>query len=451
MSQVDPFCSVRDLYEAFRAGRLLPRAATEMALARISGSESTLNAFTCVLSERARAAAERAGMELAMGIDRGALHGVPIAVKDILDIAGEVTGYGSAEMLRSEPTVRSARLVERLEAAGAVIVGKNNCLEFAYGAVHPDVGQTNNPHAPDRTAGGSSGGGAAAVAAGCVWGAVGTDTGGSIRIPAAYCGITGIKPTFGAVPLDGVFPLSMTLDHAGPMTRSVLDGLMMFDVLADQSGPTSPLPVSGLRFGVIAEQARDPVIRPDIAQAFEKSIAALRKAGAQIEDVSIPMLRGAADRLLEIVLPEAALVHRDRLEAHRDAYSPQTRAQLEAGHGVSAITYLGALGYARSVAALYGEVLERFDALLAPSCPWVAPEEDPVIEGGDGHAEILCSGLANLVGAPSISIFCGTGEAGLPVGLMLNGRVGDDRRLLRICAGVEAMLPARPTPALFMN
>jgi len=369
-------------------------------------------------------------------------------VKDLIDMGGLVTGYGSAPALRSGPQPRNATLVDRLEAAGAVIVAKNNCLEFAYGAVNPAVGQTNNPHDPKRTAGGSSGGGAASVAAGCVWGAVGTDTGGSIRIPAAYCGIAGFKPSFGAVPLDGVFPLSWTLDHAGPMARSAADALAMFDILSGQDGAATPLRVAGLRLGVIAQQARDPVIRPDVAEAFEAGVAALRAGGALVEDVSLPELDGFAERLVEILLPEAALIHAGPLAAHADAYGPQTRAQLEAGPGVSAMAYLAARDQARDLGRAYAALLDGYDALIAPSCPWVAPEEDPAVDGDEGYAEMHCSGLANLVGAPSVSVHCGTGEAGMPVGLTLNGPVGGDRRLMRLAAGIEAALPARPRPRL---
>jgi aspartyl-tRNA(Asn)/glutamyl-tRNA(Gln) amidotransferase subunit A len=446
MSTIDPFGSVLELAASFRSGGPSPRDATELALARAEACEGALNAFALRLPEIAREAADKAGREIAAGFDRGPFHGVPVSVKDLIDMGGQVTGYGTALALRSGPQPRNATLVDRLEAAGAVIVGKNNCLEFAYGAVNPEVGQTNNPHDPARTAGGSSGGGAAAVAAGCVWGAVGTDTGGSIRIPAAYCGIAGFKPSSGAVPLAGVFPLSWTLDHAGPMTRSAADALALFDVLSGRSGTSAPLPVAGLRLGVIAEQARDPVIRPDVASAFDAAVAALRSAGAHVEDARLPELGGFAERLVEILLPEAALIHADRLSAHAGAYGPQTRAQLEAGPGVSAMAYLAARDYARDLGRAYAALLERFDAFIAPSCPWVAPEEDPAVDGDEGYAEMHCSGLANLVGAPSVSIHCGLGEAGMPVGLTLNGPVGGDRRLMRLAAGLETVLPARPRP-----
>jgi aspartyl-tRNA(Asn)/glutamyl-tRNA(Gln) amidotransferase subunit A len=446
---LDPFCSVADAARAFRAGTASPLAETRAALDRIAAAEPRLNAFTLIAADRALAAATRAGAELAAGMDRGPFHGVPVSVKDLVDMGGLVTGYGTSAPLRSPPQPRNAALVDRLEAAGAVILGKNNCLEFAYGAVNPAVGQTNNPHDPQRTAGGSSGGGAAAVAAGLVWGAVGTDTGGSIRIPAAYCGITGFKPSFGAVPLDGVFPLSPTLDHAGPMTRSAADALALFDVLSGQSGEATPALPHRLRLGVIREQARAPVIRPDVAAVFEAALAALSAAGVQIEQIALPALDGFAERLVEILLPEAARIHAGRMATHADAYGPQTLAQLRAGPGVSAMTYLAARNYAHDLGRAYAAALTGFDALIAPSVAWVAPKEDPAIDGDDGYAEMLCSALGNLTGAPSVSIHAGAGEAGMPVGLTLNGPVGGDRRLLHVAACVEGLMPPRPRPAGF--
>lgn len=443
---LDPFCDVAGAAAAFRNGSADPVAETQAALDRIAAAEPLLNAFALIAKDCAVAQAERAAAELAAGFDRGPFHGIPVSVKDIVDMGGLVTGYGTSAPLRSGSQTRNAQLVDRLEAAGAVILGKNNCLEFAYGAVNPEVGQTNNPHDPNRTAGGSSGGGAAAVAAGLVWGAVGTDTGGSIRIPAAYCGITGFKPSFGAISLDGVFPLSPTLDHAGPMTRSAADALLMFDVLSGQSGAGDPFPLRKLRLGVIREQARSAVIRPDVAAAFDAALSILAEAGVLIEEISLPELSGFEERLVEILLPEATLVHASRLVDHADDYGPQTLAQLQAGPGVSAMTYLSARDYTVSLAKAYARTMIGFDALIAPSVAWIAPEEDPAIDGEEGYAEMLCSGMGNLVGAPSVSIFAGTGEAGMPVGLTLNGPVGADRKLMRVAATVEAQLPARPQP-----
>jgi aspartyl-tRNA(Asn)/glutamyl-tRNA(Gln) amidotransferase subunit A len=421
--------------------------ALEACYARIDKLDAAFNAFVEVTTDRARGAAKRAAVELASGIDRGPLHGVPIALKDLIDVAGVPTGYGSAAEFRTYPS-RNAALVNRLEAAGAVIVGKTNLLEFAYGAVHPLVGQTNNPWDLNRTSGGSSGGSAAAVAAGMSYGAVGTDTGGSIRIPAAYCGIVGLKPSFGLVPLEGVFPLSWTLDHAGPMGRTSADTLLVLDVMANLSGPIEPLPLAGRRFGIIREHIDHPFVRPDVRAAFAAACERMTDAGAIFVDLRLPELEGMAATLIDILLPEAALVHEKRLAAHAESYGPQTREQIEAGPTVSAISYLRGLEHRRRLTSAMEEALIGLDALIAPAAPWVAPEEDPPVDGDEGFAEMHCSGPTNLTGLPSVSVFGGLGEAGMPVGLMLTGHRSGDRRLLRIGMGTEAVLPPRIAPSM---
>lgn len=432
----------------YREARRHPTDATQACLERMAAHDAALNAMITITADDALAAAARAGDELRRGIDRGPLHGVPIALKDLIDVAGVPTGYGSAPIFRTVPT-RHAPLVERLERAGAVIVGKTNLLEFAYGVVHPQVGQTNNPHDPARTAGGSSGGSAAAVAAGMAVAAIGTDTGGSIRVPAAYCGVVGHKPTFGLLPLEGVFPLSWTLDHAGPMARTSACALSLLDVLADAKGPTDALPVAGRRFGILRAHVDDPCIRPDVRAAFDAACARLADAGATFVDVHLPELAGMAETLLAILLPEATRIHADLLAAHADAYAPQTRAQLEAGPTVTAMAYLEAFDHRRRLTEATEAALESLDALVAPSVPWVAPAEDPaVVDAHDGYAEMHCTGPANLTGLPSVSIYGGPGADGLPTGFMLTGVRGGDRRLLRVAMGIEALLPAAPVPSL---
>lgn len=201
------FADVKALGKAYRDGSLTPTQVVDQAHERLARLEPSLNAFAHPMADEARTDGIRTSAELASGIDLGPLHGIPVAIKDLIDVAGVATGYGS-RVERPRIATQDATLVARLRAAGAILLGKTNLLEYAYGVAHPDIGQTNNPHDPGRTAGGSSGGSAAAVAAGIVPLAIGTDTGGSIRIPAAYCGIIGLKPSFDLVPLDGVFPLS---------------------------------------------------------------------------------------------------------------------------------------------------------------------------------------------------------------------------------------------------
>ena len=447
MTPPTAFDTIADLGAAFRSGDYAPIEAVEMCLEQIAAHDETLNAMITVTADAAIAAAERVGKELRDGIDRGPLHGTPVVLKDIVDVAGVPTGYGSAPAFRTLP-IRHAPLVDRLETAGAVLLGKTNLLEFAYGAVNPLVGQTNNPHDPSRTSGGSSGGSAAAVAAGMAFAAVGTDTGGSIRVPAAYCGIVGLKPSFGLVPIEGVFPLSWTLDHVGPMARTSACSLALLDALTGTSGPTSPLPVAGRRFGVLRAHVDDPCIRPDVRDAFTATCDRLADAGATFIDVYVPELDGMAETLIAILLPEAALIHASRVAEHPDAYAPQTRDQIEAGRSVSAMAYLRALEHRRRLTAAMQEAVADVDALLAPAVPWVAPAEDPAVDGHEGYAEMHCTGPANLTGQPSVTLHGGPGEGGLPTGLMLTGPRGGDRRLLRLGMGIEAVLPPAPAPAL---
>jgi aspartyl-tRNA(Asn)/glutamyl-tRNA(Gln) amidotransferase subunit A len=257
--------------------------------------------------------ARQAQTELAAGQDRGPLHGIPISIKDLVDVA-TVPMTGGSNVLRHNIAQRDAAVVARLRDVGTVLVGKTNLLEFAYGIVHPDFGPANNPWNPTLTAGGSSGGSAAAVSAGMSYAAFGTDTGGSIRVPAAYCGVAGLKPTYGLVDLEGVFPLSWSLDHGGPMTRTCADAALFLDGLIGQSGPSAIAPfrlpsVSGLRLGILAEHLTGRELQPAVLDAFNRTVALLRDAGAQVTEISVPDLDLADRLLLTIVAPEAAAIH----------------------------------------------------------------------------------------------------------------------------------------------
>lgn len=442
--------TIADLAAAFRAGAVDPIAATEACLEAIAERDDALNAMTTVAGERALEAAAHARRELRSGIDRGPLHGVPIVVKDLVDVAGLPTGYGSAPVFRTLPA-RNAALVDRLEVAGAVLLGKANLLEFAYGVAHPNVGPTRNPWDPTRTAGGSSGGSAAAVATGMAYASLGTDTGGSIRIPAAYCGVVGLKPTYGALPLAGVFPLSRTLDHAGPLARTSACALATLDALTRGAGATTPLPLNGRRFGVVRAHVDDPCIAEDVRAAFDDACGRLVDGGASLVDVHLAEVDGIARSLFDIVLAEAAVVHARGLREHRDAYAPGTRAQLEAGLEARATAYLRARAHRRRLTDAAEEAVRGLDALIAPTVPWVAPKEDPSVHEQAGHAEVHCTGLANLTGQPSVSLVSGPGAAGLPTGLMLTGPRGGDRRLLRVAMGVEAVLPPATPPRAGRN
>ena len=421
----------------YRDGSTTPEQAVETALARMAEVEPALNAIACDMADAARAEAATRGADLRAGTDLGPLHGIPVAIKDLIDVAGIPVGYGT----RAHPpriAETDAVLVARLRAAGAVILGKTNLLEYVYGVAHPLVGQTNNPHDPARTAGGSSGGYAALVAAGAVPLALGTDTGGSIRIPAAYCGIVGLKPTFGLVPLEGVFPLAQSLDHAGPLARTVADAALLLAALTGKAMPLDPVDPAALRIGVLRAQFPSEAANAPVGALVDACLHRLAGQGAQIWEVTIQGLEEATARLMTILMPEASVIHRDLLPVNPQGYAPGTRRQIEDGFAIPATDYLLARAYQRDLGAAVEAAFDGVDVLVSPSVPFVAPFEDPEIADG-GDSELLASAFSNVTGHPSVSIPCGMVD-GLPVGLQLTGRRGGDGALLATARAVEALL-----------
>ena len=419
------FLSVADLGAGYRNGSFTPLQVAEQALARLAQMEPALNAFANPMADLVRTQAHRATAELASGLDLGPLHGIPVAIKDLIEVQGVPTGYGS-KVHAPRLATQDATLVARLRAAGAVIFGKTNLLEYAYGIAHPQIGQTNNPHDPARTAGGSSGGSAAAVAAGIVPLAIGTDTGGSIRIPAAYCGIVGMKPSFGLVPLDGVFPLSWSLDHAGPLARTVEDVALALACLSDH-----PMPMSRMgppRIGLILGQFSQTPIGKPVTDLVQACLHRLQSRGAQLIEMECLGLDRANATLMAILGPEAALIHAPLMALNAAGYAPRTRAQIESGAAMRATDYVAARRFQDDLRTGVEALFQQVDILLAPSVPFVAPHEDPVIVD-DQDSEMLSCGFANVTGHPSLSLPCGA-LGGLPVGIQLTGPLGQDQSVL---------------------
>lgn len=429
--------SIADIAMRYRDGSLSPVEVTAACLERVRLHDGALKAFITVTDDLAMTAARRAERELADGLDRGLLHGIPIAIKDLIDTAGIRTTGGSEVWLDNVPA-GDAPLWSALQAAGAVLVGKTNLQEFAHGVPHPRFGQTRNPWDLARTAGGSSGGSAAAVMAGMCFAAVGTDTGGSIRVPASYCGAVGLKPTYGAVNTDGVFPLSWSLDHAGPMARTARDAAALF---AGMTGGGYGLPdvrLDGLRLGVIGSHAEGPELTPEASASFAAACSLLSDAGADLVTVEVRDLELSEGLLPTIVGPEAAVAHQDWLESDATAgYSDDTRRQLWFGFEVSGVQYVRAQQFRRHLAARFIEALDGLDALLSPTVAWAAPAEDPSIMSDDGESEGRRTVPYNLVGLPALSIPSAAGGDGMPFGLQLAGRPHDDRRLLAIGAAAQ--------------
>jgi aspartyl-tRNA(Asn)/glutamyl-tRNA(Gln) amidotransferase subunit A len=422
----------------------------EQALDRIAAVDGRVGAFVTVLADQAREAAARRDAEAAAGQARGPLHGQPVAVKDLVDMAGVVTAAGSPK-LAAHRAARDADVVERLRAAGMVIVGKTRTHEFAYGVQTPG---TVNPWDEARIAGGSSGGSAAAVAAGMVDYAIGTDTAGSIRIPAACCGVVGLKPTYGTVPATGVFPLSWSCDHVGPITAGVAEAGLLLEVLsgvpavAPASAPPAPL-----RLGRLAgdELAMVDAAVDDVVDGF---CARLEAEGARIDEVELP-LSAARSAVGAMVLPELAAAHEPLLaETGEEGYSRHILNAIGRGRRMLATEYLEGRRYRDRFKALVEGLLTERDALALPTLPVVAPAtEAREVELGDGNRTSVQQALTalpgpfNCSGSPVVSVPVGLVD-GLPVGLSLVGRAGGDHELLRVARAVEDAARFTGRPAL---
>jgi 2-dehydropantoate 2-reductase len=410
-----------ELIREIEAGRRVCEVANLELLAAHARMEAQapLNAVITPLPPSARAAV-------------GPLAGVPVAIKDNIDVAGIVTTNASAAAV-PPPAARDAQAITRLRAAGAELLCKANLLEYAAGAVNPAYGMAFNPYRHERTAGGSSSGSAALVAAGVCDHALGTDTGGSIRIPAAYCGIVGLKPTYGLVPLDGVTALSPTLDHVGPLTRSVAQAAALLAVLAGR--PIELTNVARPRIGVLRAQVEDPDVTPGVRACVEAALA-----GVELVEVEIPELAEVDAALGAIILYEAYAEHRERLERDAGKYGPGTRALLELGARVSEQEYRAGLAGRAVFSAALARAFERVDVLAGPTVAYTAPPEDPPFGTPQGDLEGRFSGPYNLAGVPAVSIPCGRAEDGLPAGLQLAAAAGRDALLLSVARDFERLL-----------
>jgi aspartyl-tRNA(Asn)/glutamyl-tRNA(Gln) amidotransferase subunit A len=332
-------------------------------------------------------------------------------------------------------------VVRRLRAAGAEVFATTQCLEYAAGFAHPEVGDTRNPRDPSRTAGGSSGGSAALVAAGVCELALGTDTGGSIRIPAAYCGVVGLKPTYGLLPLDGIFPLSPSCDHAGTLTATVAGSAALLAALSGRAdNPFSP---ATFTLGVLAAQLEDPSVTPAVRDAVRAALDTLAAAGWQVTELTAPWLAELPaweEVLAVIVAREAYLVHRDR---DTSRYAEGTRALLAYGASVTGDRYAAALERQAELTVAVEASLAGVDALAGPTVGYQAPEQDPPFGTGEDHGESRFTGPYNLTGHPAVSLPVPAGSGALPVGLQLAGRRGADAALLRVAAAAERLIAAR--------
>ena len=431
-----------------RARELTAVRVTEECLRRIDADNPRLNAFITVMADEARRQAREADQELAAGNDRGPLHGVPISIKDLLDVRGVPTTAAS-RVREGHVAERDAPAIAHLREAGAVFIGKTNLHEFAFGTTSEDsaFGPVRNPHDPTRSPGGSSGGSAVSVATNMALASIGTDTGGSIRIPAAACGIVGLKAAFGEVSIDGVVPLSRTLDHVGPLAQSVTDACLLHHALMGDAAaqPPTPMPIHGLRLAVPRRYFCD-LLDDDVRARFEEAIERLRTAGAHIDDVEIPHASDIAPVYLHIVLGDAAAYHATALETMPERYTAPVRIRLEMGRYVMAEDYVRALAGREQLRREVDAALAQHDALILPTLPIPAPTIGAHTVQIGSTAEPVRNLMLrltqpfNVTGHPAISMPSGLTPAGLPCAVQLVGRKMRTDALLRVALACETLV-----------
>jgi aspartyl-tRNA(Asn)/glutamyl-tRNA(Gln) amidotransferase subunit A len=455
--------TLRQASDLLRRKATSPAELTQACLARIDRYNPAINAFITVMRDDALSAARTADAELKGGRRRGPLHGIPLALKDNIDTAGVRTTAASGVFKDRVPR-EDADVVVRLKKAGAVLLGKLNLHEFALGGTSAVTyfGPVHNPWALDRVAGGSSGGSAAAIAADLCFGTLGTDTGGSIRIPGSLCGIVGLKPTYGRVSNRGVVPMAWTLDHVGPMGKTVEDVAWMLNAMAgyDPLDPTSAdvpvsdyiraigAPTAKLRVGV----ARMPFFNgldPEVAQAVEAAIAVLRKLTASVVDVSLPEAGNVAD----VWNAEIYAYHKPWITKTPDLYQPATRTLIQGASREDSATYADARRHVDTVRREIKKVFDSVDLLITPTQRGVAqpitPQQGGGAAGGRGNAPPPGSGGGGIVntaafdiyGLPTITVPCGFSASGLPIGLQISGNHFAETTVLALAHAYEQATP----------
>jgi aspartyl-tRNA(Asn)/glutamyl-tRNA(Gln) amidotransferase subunit A len=447
--------SIRDASEMVRGKKVSPVELTKACLAQIEKLNPTLNAFITVTAESAAAEARAAEAAIQRGKWRGPLHGIPIALKDLFDTAGVRTTAASGVFKDRVPT-EDAEVVRRLKAAGAVLLGKTNMHEFAFGgsSLVTYFGGVHNPWEPAHIAGGSSGGSASAVAGRLCYGALGSDTAGSIRQPAAYCGIVGLKPTYGLVSARGVIPLSWSLDHVGPLARTVEDSAILLQAIAgydpeDMASVSMKVPdytaalrisPATLRLGVAREFFFEG-LDPEIERAMNQALAVLGKLTASIRDVKVSA--STQEQLRSTVrLAEAYAYHAKMMASSPDLYQPETLARLRPGAGVDTATYIQARRELEHTRRTIGQIFQTIDLLITPTSPILPPAIAEFPADRNGSPDFLNRNIRDtspfdVYGWPTISVPCGFSASGLPIGLQISGALGQDALVLQLAHAYE--------------
>ena len=458
---MDPFelcyMSAGQLSRLIQSREVSPVEVIDAHLSRIQSTDKVLNSFITLLPEQAQAAARRAESEINSGSYRGPLHGIPVGLKDLFNTGGIRTTSGTRLFDNFIPR-QDCTVAARFHQAGAILLGKLNMHQLAYGPTgeNPDYGHMHNPWDPNRFAGGSSGGSGSATAAGQCTITMGSDTGGSVRIPAALCGIVGLKPTYGLVSRHGLTPLSWCMDHPGPMVRTVEDAALTMNAIAgydpkDIASSRAVVPdyttaltgdVRGLRIGVPKEYFEVP-LDSEVSQVVRKAIDLLGELGASVREVSFPMYQHAQAISGTILMAEAATYHRELLARDGDKLYPPVRLRLEAGLFITAADYLKA----QQARALFNrearDLLQEVDLLAGPMEPVTAPELLSTEVQAGGHTIGTTAALTqysrpyNITGFPAISVPCGFSDTGLPIGLQLAGRPFEELTVLRAAHAYE--------------
>jgi aspartyl-tRNA(Asn)/glutamyl-tRNA(Gln) amidotransferase subunit A len=458
----DANLTISRLAPLIRRRKISPVELTDAFLERIARLQPALNAFITVTAETARKEAMRAEREISKGRYRGPLHGIPLTLKDLFYTAGIRTTGGSKILRRFIPK-ENAAVVDRLVAAGSILLGKTNLHEFAYGvtSTNPHYGPVHNPWDLRRVPGGSSGGSAAAVSAALGVASLGTDTGGSIRIPSAACGVVGLKPTRGLVSLRGVIPLASSLDHVGPICRCVEDAALILDAITgpDASGSAfsgkklAASSARGLRDGVrgvrvgIPRQYFFDRVQKEVRSSVLAACAVLSRLGAKLREVDLKGVEESGALVGTITVGEALSYHWDWLEKRAGDYGADVRSRMEGNKGQTTVEYLRAQKRREYLSELFDGVLESVDVLAVPTLPVLPPFiEQKDIDWGRSREDVRAALLrftrpGNLTGLPAISLPCGMSAENLPVGIQLIGRRLDEPTLLRVAYAYEQSTP----------
>jgi len=446
--------TIRERRAQLDRGEISSRELVEDALARIAdpAGEGAL-AFVDVFVEAARSAADVADLQRRAGYVASPLAGLPVSLKDLFDVAGRPTRAASSVLAAAPPAAHDAEIVGRLRRAGAVLIGKTNMTEFAYSGlgINPHFGTPRSPYdrATGRVAGGSSSGAAVSVVEDMAVAGIGTDTGGSTRIPAAFCGLIGFKPTARRIPIAGAYPLSFSLDSVGPLARSVACCATVDAVLAGEEPPVLDVPpLRGLRLLAPVNYVRES-LDATVEAAFAGALEALRAAGATIVESPLPVLDRLPALQVHGGLPgaEAYWWHRAQLDAHGDAYDPQIARRIRRGGAITAGEYIDLLRGRRAAVAAFAAESEGYDALLWPTVAILPPAIAPLVADDELYARVNVlvlrnTSVINVVDGCALSLPV-RAPGGAPVGVMLAGRGGDDARILRIGAALEPVIAPR--------